>query len=133
MSDLDKHVAEAQGWRVEPSGLIAMADSTYAYLLESSIDEYKDMGIGNLKPYTPSTDLNQAIAFAEWMLATLSNDTQTLELMLSLSLNNNRDLIGYVAVYNITTQRDIVQTAIDDGLIAEAICQAALTALKGKL
>ncbi len=59
MTDLDRQVAEAQGWKYKQSDAHAFYD---AWVDEKGIEQWAAC------EYTPSIDLNQAAAFAEWAI-----------------------------------------------------------------
>lgn len=110
MTDLDTQVAEAQGWT--------------ARMMESGgwrwYDRYGKLAMGK-SMYRPSTDLNQAVAFAEWAIMQERGYRE-----IKISTDNHISLKWEVHI------EDKEDNEIGNGWshnLAEALCRAVLKAL----
>lgn len=151
--DLNRQVAEAQGWH-----LLRCTKSTYGGTVWEALWFPSDAPLHafnathgwfeGFQPheyprplwhehaYTPTTDLNQAVAFAEWFLQS-QDDWCFVELsLLGYHPEGSRPCVGYeVEIYKQNAVGQLAegtQISISRNNPAEALCRAVLQAL-GKL
>lgn len=116
MSELDRQVAEAQGWLIfddtkGDGGIWLDANERYSF---------------HVMEYTPSTDLNQAVAFAEWVMR-----GKLAGLYFHIGLEPNEDPRWHVSIQDPSNAYRIVSSWQSEDNLAEAICRVTLEALKG--
>jgi len=103
--DLNTRVAEAQGWKNDRKNMFGIYWWRDVEKFISSIDDY-----------TPSTDLNQAVAFAEW--------AKLLWVQMNIEQPTPSTKIYEVICYNDPDMTDKVRVTADS--LAEALCLATL-------
>jgi len=113
MTDLDKQVAEAQGWTLE------VMPSPMQGFEKHWLKPYGSKGPLAHK-YTPSTDHNQAVAF--W------NSTG---LMLFIK-NTDDEFVVEIPYVCRATDQEVVAVAKHSTNLADALCRATLIAKEGK-
>jgi len=114
MSDLNRQTAEAQGWEVSPDKIFwTIPEEDECYEILHAIDEY-----------TPSTDLNQAMAFAEWAA---QKHNWLFDVTYANEWNDDdvNTFLWHVAVADETQTYAMVL----GNALAEALCKAVLEAI----